>query len=158
MRNVILLTAAVLTVGLCAEALAQQKRTVVFLNAESAGRAKSWSGKRSTEHVSEGKYSMKRVFTVTKTADGHVRRPSLSVYGGFPVWPCDLTPYEKITLDVFNPQEKTYKLQCAFKDKYQYSHKHYYGMPTIPPYPDGTQPIRSSGYGRSYRCWCERRR
>jgi len=145
MRNYLLLTAVVLTVSICGEGLAQEKKTVVFLNAESASRAKTWSGERSTENVSEGKYSMKKVFTVKKTADGKVKRPSLSVYGGFPVWPCDLTPYEKITLDVYNPQKETYKLQCAFKDKYQYSYRYYYGMPDTVPYPDGKKALRWGG-------------
>ena len=123
---------------------AEKPDAVVFLNAESAQAAKSWSGERSTEHVSEGKYSMKKVFTATKTEKGF-DRPSLSVYGGFPVWPCDLTPYSEMKLDVYNPQKATYKLQCAFKDKYQYSHKHYYGMADVTPYPDGRKPERWGG-------------
>ncbi|KPJ54560.1 MAG: hypothetical protein AMS16_04670 [Planctomycetes bacterium DG_58] len=144
MRKFIFLTAAVLLVGTCGGAFAQEKNTVVFLNAESPARAKNWSGERSTEHVSEGKYSMKRVFKVIKTDKG-IRRPSLSVYGGFPVWPCDLTPYSEMKLDVYNPQDATYKLQCAFKDKYQYSHQHYYGMADVPAYPDGKKPERWGG-------------
>lgn len=137
---------AVVVALVVAETFAQDAKpgTVVFLNAESKSRAKNWSGVRSTEHVSEGKYSMKRVFKVIKTEKG-IRRPSLSVYGGFPVWPCDLSHYSKMTLEVYNPQKKTYKLQCAFKDKYQYSHKHYYGMADVPPYPDGKKPQRWGG-------------
>ena len=45
-----------------------------------------------------------------------------------------------MTLDVYNPQEKTYKLQCVFKDKYQYSYEHFYGMANVLPWPDGQEP------------------
>ncbi len=112
--------------------------TVVFLNAESEGASKSWSGKRVKEHATEGEWSMKKVYGPKKG--------SLSVYGGFPVWPNDLTPYSHIRLDVYNSQDKSYKLQCSFKDKYMYTHKHYYGMAAPPPWPDGRKMPPWAGY------------
>ena len=115
-----------------------QPRTVVFLNAESEGAARTWSGERVRQHASEGEWSMKKVFGPKKG--------SLSVYGGFPVWPNDLTPYSHMRLDVYNPQQKSYGLQCAFKDKFMYTHKHYYGMAAPPPWPDGRKITPWAGY------------
>jgi len=99
------------------------------MNAESEDAAKCWSGERVKEHASEGAWAMKKDFGP--------RKGSLSIYGGFPVWPNDLAPYGEMLLDVYNPQEKSYQLQCNFKDKYQYTHNHYYGMAAPPPWPDG---------------------